>query len=231
MFAWEWLRRCPAYRSVWQRYRCDPEGQIAARIARRFALVALEDPAKDARTARPVWRSERDPYVVSADARSAAMSSDLFDILRLAPFAHVTVDSNDREHWLFSNGRWMLRLDIDEGTLLGGPTLLRFRVEGLASLPPCLRTLGDLVQLVAAPQFGVDPCATRRSERWIAELRTADALDQSASHRQIAKSLFGDIADSGWRRDNDAYRTRVQRLVRAARMRRCLPISPDWFAR
>jgi hypothetical protein len=231
MFAWEWLRRCPAYRRAWLRYADDAGGRIASRVARRFALVALEDPAKDARTARPVWRSERDPHVVSADSEGArAASADLFDILRLAPVAHVAITSDGSEHWLFSNGEWLLRLDVVEGTLLGGPTLLRFRLEGLAGLPPRLATLGDLVRLLATPEAGLAGRATRRKERWIAELRTADALHQGASHRQIARSLFGDMAGSGWRLDSDAYRLRVQRLVRSARNRLVRPLSQEWFA-
>ena len=231
MFAWEWLRRCPAYRRAWLRYGGDPGGRVASRVARRFALVVLEDPAKDAGSAHPLWRSEHDPRVVSADAEGAAAArTGLFDILRLARVAHVAISHDGSEHWLFSDRGWLLRLDVFEGTLLGGPALLRFRLEGLAGLPSRLRTLGELVRLLAAPEVGLEGCTTRRNQRWIAELRTADALEQGASHRQIARSLLGDIADQTWRLDSDAYRLRTQRLVRSARARLMRPISREWFA-
>jgi hypothetical protein len=231
MFAWEWLRRCPAYRRAWMRYRSDVGGATALRVASRFALVALEDPAKDARMARPIWRSERDPHVVAADAAGArAARAELFDLLRLAPLANVAITSDGSEHWLFSDGNWLLRLDVIEGTLFGGPALLRFRVEGLTSLPPRLQTLGHLVRLTESPEAGLGVRATKRTERWIIELRTADALEQGASQRQIARSLFGDNADQAWRLDSDAYRLRTQRLVRSARARLMRPISREWFA-
>lgn len=230
MFAWEWLRRCPAYRRAWLRCRDDGDGWLAARFARRFALIELEDPAKDARTARPLWRSAQDPHVVSADAVcTRAASSELFDILLFAPLAHLVIDGDGSEHWLVSDGHWLLRLDVVGGTLLGGPVLLRFRLQGLASLPPRLRTLGDLVRLVAAPSSGVRVRKARRTQRWISELRTADALEQGASQRQIAQELFGEVARNDWRRDSDAYRLRVQRLVRIARCRLNSPLSRDWF--
>jgi hypothetical protein len=231
LFAWEWLRRCPAYRRAWQRYRADPGSRVATRVARRFALIVLEDPARDARSARPVWRSEHDPRVVRADAKGlVGAPADLFDILRLAPVAHVAVSRDGSEHWLFSDGGWLLRLDVVEGTLLGGPTLLRFRVEGLTNLPSQLGALGELVRRLGAPETGLRGCTTRRNQRWITELRTADALQQGASQRQIAQSLFGDIAGKGWRLDSESYRSRTQRLVRAARARLLRPISREWFA-
>jgi len=230
MFAWEWLRRCPEYRRAWLRHRNDADGKIASRVARRFGLAVFEDPASDAFVARPVWRSEHDPHVVLADAQSAQTSNaELFDILQVAPMAHVAIGNEGDEHWLLSNGYWLLRLDIVEGTLLGGPVLLRFRLEGLASLLPRLQTLGSLVRLLAAPESRFRARATQRTLRWISELRTADALERGASHREIARGLFGEVAQAGWRLDSDAYRSRVRRLVRAARCRLNSPLSRDWF--
>lgn len=158
-----------------------------------------------------------------------ATNIDQFDILRLAPSAHVVIGNEGNEHWLLSNGCWLLRLDIVEGTLLGGPALLRFRLRGMTDLPPRLKALGDLAELWATPRAGLKTCATRRRQRWISELRTADALEQGASHRQIARGLFGEAVQNGWRLDSDAYRLRVQRLARAAKIRLNLPVSRSWF--
>lgn len=230
MFAWEWLRRYPAYRRAWLCYGDNVGGRIASRVAHRFALIELEDPANDAGTARPIWRSAHDPHVVVADAKGArALNADLFDILHLAPLANVAISSDGQEHWIFSDGSRLIRLDVAEGTLLGGPALLRFRLEGVASLPPRLRTIAELVRLLATPKASFTARTARRAGRWIAELRTADALAQGASHRQIAQRLFGDIARNEWRLASDAYRLRMQRLARAARRRLSSPLSRDWF--
>lgn len=229
MFAWEWLRRCRVYRRAWLRY-CEEGDAIAALAARPFGLAKLEDPAIDARFARPIWRSEHDPHVVAADAEEGqAASADLIDILPVAPIAHVAIGSEGSEHWLLSDGRWLIRLDIVGGTLLGGPALLRFRLDGLTLLPARLKTLGNLVRLLAAPASGLRVPVTRRTQRWIFELRTADALEKGASHREIAQGLFGDLAVEEWRLNSEAYRLRVQRLVRIVRFRLNSPLARDWF--
>ncbi|MCW3835016.1 DUF2285 domain-containing protein [Sphingomonas canadensis] len=231
IFAWEWLRRSAAYRRAWRRYGAEPEGRVALRVARRFGLAALEDPSLDARSARPVWRAKCDPHVVPATASGGSFPRcEGFDILRFATFASVAIDAEGNEHWLLSDGCRLLRIDIVEGTLLGGPALLRYRLEGLSSLPPRLESLGHLVELGsdgAAARLPRRP--ERRASRWIAELRAADALGQGASQRQIAEQLFGEAASSGWRLDSDAYRLRVQRLVRSARAHLQQPLAREWF--
>lgn len=230
VFAWEWLRRSPTYRRAWLRHGSDAGGQSATRAALGFSLLTLEDPSRDARTARPIWRSEQDPRVVSADAESGgAADADLFDILRVAPLAHVAIGPDGNEHWLLSNGCWLLRLDIVKGTLLGGPAVLRFRLRGMAGLSRQLKALGDLVGLWATPHAGLKSRTMGRRRRWIAELRTADALEQGASQREIARGLFGETVHRAWRMENDAYRLRVQRLARAARIRLKSPVSRNWF--
>lgn len=230
MFAWEWLRRSPNYREAWLHCHRGHDGTIAARAARRFGLAALEDPARDARVARPVWRSDHDPRVVAAEAASAgAAAAELFDIRQVAPIAHVAIGEDDCEHWLLSNGSWLIRLDIVAGTLLGGPALLRFKLEGLASLPPRLSSLCSLVRAVQGPAKQLPAPATPRTQRWISELRTADALEQGATHREIAQVLFGEVVQADWRGNSDAFRLRVQRLARTARRRLRYPLSRDWF--
>jgi hypothetical protein len=232
MFAWEWLRRSPMYRRAWSRYGDVPDSPVAIRVASRFCLAALEDPGLDSAKARPIWRAERDPHVLSAAAAQGTLPHcELFDILRLAPWASVAIGADGNEQWLLSDGRWVLRIDIVDGTLLGGPALLRYSLEGLASLVPRLKSLALLVELGAR---GVSARLPRRPERrasrWVVELRAADALAAGASQRQLAEQLFGEAARSGWRLDSDAYRLRVQRLARSARARLAAPLSRDWFA-
>lgn len=231
MFAWEWLRRNQAYRRAWQRYGARAVDRIAERVARHFGLAALEDPSLDARSARPVWHAECDPHViVTAAAKGSLPRSELFDILRLGLFANVAIDAGGNEQWLLSDGRWLLRIDVVEGTLLGGPALLRYRLEGMAKLPPRLESLGQLVALESSHARAGPPLRPeRKASRWIAELRAADALGEGASQRQIAQHLFGKAANSSWRVDNDAYRLRVQRLARTARARLASPLSREWF--
>lgn len=229
MFGWEWLRRCRPYRESWRRHHRRPTDRPAIRAARNFALVALVDPQIDARHARPVWTTEQDTRCLNAAARSPQRDDDLFDISKLSTCASVTVDQDGDEHWSFSDGRWLLRLDIVDGTLLGGPADLSFRIAGLARLNPQIDPLLTLAHLVAERMRAPPRVPHVRTERWISELRTADALDQGATHRMIGEALFGAEHAIDWRRDSDAYRLRVQRLTRVARARRTSWTAAEWL--
>ncbi len=70
-----------------------------------------------------------------------------------------------------------------------------------------------------------------RTARWIAELRTADAMAAGAPTRAIAEALFGIDAGISWRLDQESYRSRTRRLMRTARQRLQVPVVDYWFGR
>lgn len=226
-FAWEWLRRSPSYRQMWARRTELPDRRL-----RETGLLAWIDPALAAPQARPIWSVERDPHVLRGrPAHHASMPEDLFDILAVAPFVSVAVDAAQREHWLISDGRWSIRLDLNDGTLLGGPILVEHRITGIVSAKPKLKALRQFVVLA---QSGNLPASMmpreRKAAQWILELRAGDALLDAASQQDIARALFDSaIASRRWRVESASYRLRAQRLVKVARFRLAEPLSGPWF--
>lgn len=223
-FAWEWLRRSDGYRSAWSDCSADPSS---------FGLVAFANPSLSAPEARPIWAPDTDPQVLdSSVAGYTSRVDDAFDLLALSDFVSVEICGDDTEHWLLSDGRWTVRIDIQAGTLLGGPLLLDHHLHGMASAE---RKLQAMRQLIALSRHGEMPVGLHprevRAPRWILELRTADAIAVGATHQEIARAFFGgSIADSRWRLENSSQRLRVQRLVRMAKRHLDDPLKGPWFS-
>ncbi len=228
-FAWEWLRRTPAYRAAWRDRNSDVLPLVASR---HFGLEQFEDPSLPAPFARPVWSGSVDPTVIRAAVDNAmAASNERIDLRELAPFVSVAIDDDHIEHLLLSDGVRSVRIDVLEGTLIGVPASVRYLLGGIASIAAPLPSLGRLINLVQEGRLRESAAATsRRQARWILELRTADAIAAGADQQDIARTLFGSVvADQRWRRDNAAYRQRAQRLVRSARQRLVAPLDQRWF--
>lgn len=206
-FAWEWLRRDRAYR--------EAVGGDAA----RWGLHAFEGPDRDAIAARPMWRSEVFPFVLKAAAGADGSADDRFALERLARFATLVTGEAGAEHWLLSDGRRGIRIDVVEGTLRAGPVLLRYRLAGLAGVQAPLLVLHQLLVLWRTGDFSraLHP-GERRAARWILFLRAGDAMAAGAGQREIASRLLGrEAAQRRWRVEASSVRSRVQRLVREAR--------------
>lgn len=226
-FAWEWLRRSPTYRQLWAE-----RDEVAADDLAELGLLGWVDPSEPAPLARPIWSRALDKRVLlGRPADEACAPEDLFDIRSVAPLVTVEIDRAHAEHWLLSDGHWAIRLDLHEGTLLGGPILVEHRVTGLASARPKLEALRQFVVLAETGRLPATMMPReRRAAQWIAELRTADALVDGASQQDIARALFGGaISPSRWRLESASYRLRVQRLTRIARERLGDPLSGPWF--
>lgn len=87
------------------------------------------------------------------------------------------------------------------------------------------RVFGERSELPAA----LRPRETRAA-RWIMALRSADALAAEATHQEMARTFFGPaIAAARWRTGSEAYRSRIQRLVRTASIYLDNPFRGPWF--
>lgn len=230
MFAWEWLRRSPSYRESWaQSRRSSPDNQLLT--AHQFGLVVLVPPTLTGPEARPIWHAAQDAHVLSAlVAREQISARDLLDVRALPGGIDIAFDEEDAEHWRIELAGRVVRIDVRGGTLLGGPTLLRYELSGLASVRPKLQPLGMLVRAALGDPTRAAAPREARAARWITELRTADALADGASQQDIARALFGSsINTERWRAEGESFRLRVQRLVRIARTRLRHPLDPAWF--
>ncbi|QUM70715.1 transcriptional regulator domain-containing protein [Sphingopyxis granuli] len=226
-FAWEWLRRNSRYRRQWETRAFAPSGFLTD-----IGLLGWIDPALATPAARPIWSIDRDPRVLRGrPAANDSPADDLFDVRDVAAFVSVEIDASGNEHWLLSDGHWAVRLDLHDGTLLGGPVLVEHRITGLQSARPKLESLKQFVVLAEKGHLpGSMMPKERRAAQWIMELRVGDALLAGANQQAIARQLWGDaIAPSRWRVASASYRLRVQRLVKTAQRYLAEPLAGPWF--
>jgi hypothetical protein len=221
VFAWEWLRRDPAYRAAASRALSAPHSQAGPaefEAARRWGLHAFEDPDRAAPLARPVWHMEACPAVLTAEARRAGGAEDQFEIERLGDLAGEVLRIGRAQHVLLSDGLHNIRLDITGDPLDRGPVSLAYRLHGIAGAERPLETLRRFLSLYRTGGFNrlLHPLE-RRAPRWVLMLRAHDALEAGARQREIAANLLGaEASQPGWRHEVPGARSQVQRLGRAA---------------
>ena len=218
MIAWEWLRRDRSYLAAIDAEANWPNLQFGTNGPARFGLVAFEPPHLAVPVARPVWNSSVHPFVLFAARAGGPDTSDLFDFARFGELGRLVV-ADRREHLLFSDGLSTIRLDGPSGTFSNGPVHLCFSFRGLASAEAPLLTIRRLIALVRTGGFSRSlHNVQHRAARWILILRTADALAQGATQREIAYGLFGrQTGEARWRSRDPSLKSRAQRLVRSAR--------------
>lgn len=179
------------------------------------------DPALCAPQARPVWRAEIDPAVISVSVAAPGEDRcDWFEPRRFERLLTLVEEGDGHEHIVLSDGFRRLRIAIEEGSLADmRPVTLRFRVEGMATARAQLLSLRRFLGLCRTGRFS-DALFPRdkRVRRGLEVLRVHDALRAGASQREIAADLFGpERVPADWRIASDALRSRVRRLVREAR--------------
>ncbi|MBX9898035.1 MAG: DUF2285 domain-containing protein [Qipengyuania sp.] len=211
-FAWEWLRRSPAYQSAGTSAPSAPYDAAASFGLHRFEPFEVGVPK-----ARPLWRAEADPFVLTVETAPVREGDDRFDIADFSAMADGFRDEDGVEHWLLSDGWHGVRLDV-AGTLAMGPVALEYRLTGLAAARPAIATLSRLIAIartgrLASGKFPIE----RRAPRWALTLRVYDAIQAGASQREIAATLFGIERAPQWKADNLSAWSRVRRLQDAAR--------------
>ncbi|PXA88108.1 hypothetical protein DMC47_30625 [Nostoc sp. 3335mG] len=168
--------------------------------------------------------------IVTKVQRFHAAPVDQVDLLDLHHLLTLFVDEVDNEHLLLSDGLRFLRIDVVEGTLIGCPAVLAYLIEGIDRMRGPMRSIERLLGLKQTGRLS--PLRSRPSvmaQRWITELRVADALSSGADQQEIARTFYGDnILAERWRSTSTSYRTRIQRLVRSARSRLAAPLA-YWF--
>lgn len=215
LFAWEWLRRDPAYRNA--------AGRASSKAGRApgaagFGLVDFEEPQLAVPHARPLWRSTVHPFVLTVEPGRADAAADMLELDRLGAITRV-IATDDSDHLLLSDGLRSIRLDGPKRIFSDGPVSLRYVIGGVASAGPPLLTLRRLLDLCRTGHFSRSLHRREgRSGRWIMILRAQDALVAGASQRQVAEELFSRSAGAPrWRIRDPSVRSQAQRLVRLAR--------------
>lgn len=214
-FAWEWLRRQPAYNAAaMAALRGSPTD-----FALGWNIHAFEDPCLTAMDARPMWTKEAYPFVLRAIADAAGkLSADAFILEQFAGCTSV-IECGDVQHLLLAEGLRSLRLDVRGMPLGEGPVSLRYLLHGVQSLGRSLESLHRFKFFLERGRFSMrlhppEP----RARRMILVLRAFDALNVGATQRDIAGMLHAEVLNRpGWRSDFPSARSRAQRLASIAR--------------
>jgi Uncharacterized conserved protein (DUF2285) len=217
-FAWEWLRRTPAYVDAWS----------AGDSAEPFGLWRIEDPTLDALEARPIWTEKFDNGVLQADGRLAD-AGDRVDFSQLASFATVAPAGKRRVHILLSDGLRSVRIDLRGAVPHSVPLALTWHVPGVCDVGMRLTALAQFAALVRLGRFArsLHP-PQRRARRWIAMLRVHDAMAAGATNREIVSELYDVPTDAPrWRSAVGPWRLRVQRLASGARACLAMGLAGD----
>lgn len=208
--AWEYLRRNPEYRRVWQRHRRRPQYE-----AHRWCLRLLEDPTRDARDAHPDWFPDPSSVVQVYPDADPTTDALLFQLWRIPGRKHLTHDGKRLVLTTQLVDR-MLRMAIS-------PALKDGMAYAYAVRAGC--QLRERWRVIEAELAALDPAtmertalATGRPGRTsILHMRTLQALDGTlagASQRGVAEVLYGITAVAERWYDDSDLRAQVRRLTR-----------------
>lgn len=219
-WAWEWLRRDPGYRqsAIGQLLAPGAKSSIDPGAA-RWGLHCYEDPDAGAGDARPLWRKDHLPGVISVSAKPGA-GPDCFDVGRFGDLATMVASDCGIEHWLIADAQRTLRLDVTSGSLLRGPVQLAVSLEGFPGLDSKMAALARMVEFWRTGSFHCKGDVSKaRAVRLARMLRIHDAVAAGATQRDIAEALFDpSVRQCRWRIERPTVRLQVQRLVRSARI-------------
>ena len=156
--------------------------------------------------AAPIWSEAVDPHVICVRAKVCGADAPLcFDI---RGFEHRAAIGRAAEHIAVRcSGTW-LRLDVVDGSVLGGPAMLE-AIVALDRLNPqivAIRQLDALIRNLPPPREN-----DARLPRLVLALRALDGLAEGASLRELACGLFG---EQDWPGDGEHVKSRVRRLVK-----------------
>ena len=207
--AWEYLRRSPEYRLDWQGKRA-----IDVSAGERWGLKALEDPAIDAQTARPMWRRlpEGELRLVPLDDDHCSLHFSLWGIPCPKSLCH------DGSHLLLALeiGTKRVHVTID----LALRSCARFGYAFSSGLPVLQQAARvELAMRLFHGEHVVEPthAVTRNSMVHMLTLQVLDAMYGKASQRPAASAVFGpDRVTAEWGSDGE-LRARIRHYLHRGR--------------
>ncbi len=213
LLAWEYLRRNPRYRSDFCCKRSLPKGKSPG----LWGLRHWEDPARDARAIDPPWQfGPGGEFVLVREL--VVQDASTFDLWRI-PGRKTLRDDGDRVILTRHIGNKSLqraRLARDLG--VGEP--LAVSITTGKGFIKRTRAAQDFIQALE-PAVQVPHKACRPSVSTMTHMQILQALDGAAagaSHRAIARSVFGAFTDVGWGPDS-GWRSRVRYLLKCGMAR------------
>ncbi len=216
--AWEYLRRNPHYRNVYDRHARGSDDETGH--AARWGLRLLEDPARDARQAQPAWLPDPDGLPQLHPDAAAASDAPVFALWRMPGRKQLAHDGQ----------RLLLTAYRPEGTLRAAvsPALEHGMAyaHGLAAgarLRERWRAAAATMERIDgyygrdAALAGTHARAHGRPDRiallHMRSLQTLDGLHAGATQREIAQALFGAAVVAERWHDLGELRAQVRRLA------------------
>jgi hypothetical protein len=224
--AWEWLRRNRLYRE--EVAQCVAERTMPARrnnaappnIQTRWGCVSLQAPEVSAAEATPLWSRTVDSSVLIVRATPARSDDPIaFVPRRWTHLFAVAIEPDGTEHLAICDGYRRIRLDVAQGTVLEGPVLLRYEVQGVAGIDGKVLTLRRLMALCRTGRFARSLHRSFPSApRLVRALRAHDAIEFGASIRDVGIMLFGDYRVAAeWNAPGEALKSQCRRLIATSR--------------
>lgn len=223
-WAWEFLRRNPAYMCAYNSEggRTSGVGADDTNQAPFWGLLRFENPAVDARHANVFWQLEdcREVLPLAASPMRRGTEAITLDLRNLQ--CRTTVHpfgADQRQDLLFAQDGRFLQLAVFgdtplEQALLLTPALPSSIYRGSRLL--AMRRLTDLVK-----HGWMRPSLYRRERRAPRLMRVTQALDgwlAEASYRDIGIALYGPArVERDWQDPRDHLRDHVRRAVRYGR--------------
>ncbi len=240
--AWEYLRRNPRYRAVFDLHVRGSEDEVGH--AAPWGLRLLEDPARDARQAQPAWLPDPDSLPQLHPDGAAVSDAPVFAIWQMPGRKQLAHDGH----------RLLLTAYRPEGTLRAAfsPSLEHGMayVHGLAAGARLRERWGAATATMERLDAyfgretvlpGMHAHAHGRPDRIaLLHMRCLQALDglaSGATHREIAQALFGAAVVAERWHDLGELRAQVRRLARRGQAlmdggyRRLLRMQPSRHGR
>lgn len=219
--AWEYLRRNPHYRADYDRHAQGSDDEVGH--AARWALRLLEDPARDARHAQPVWLPDPDGLPQLHPEAAGASDAPVFALWRMPGRKQLAHDG--RRLQLTAYGpegtlRAVLAPSLEHGMAYayGLAAGARLRARWRAATAVMERFDGYYGRGAAQPGADAHAHAHGRPDRiallHMRSLQTLDGLAAGATQREIAQALFGAAVVAERWHDLGELRAQVRRLVR-----------------
>jgi hypothetical protein len=209
-WAWEFLRRSPAY--------CSDFSQGLGTDADKWGLMRLENPARDARHAGVFWHAEECPSVLPLvavqDTKFAIPVPFNLDAVACKVDIHHH-DGGDRVDILFSEEGRFLQLSIEGAKNLSGTPLMMLALEypgHVTARAASFRRLNDLMQHGHLRQslYPRDP----RAPRLMKVLTALDGALAGLAHREIALQIFNrQRVEAEWGGRQQNLRDQVRRAI------------------
>ena len=233
-WAWEYLRRNPAYRADHERHR---EGALVRQIdengleiltlerpepaAESWGLSFFTSPNRSAEDAAIAWTAAANPRVLTVVATPMEDKDgdiEAFEISRLFCRKTCLQSTAGRETFIAACSNFRVQLECSGASLLSGPVKLNFLIEGLEidAKAETIRRLGALYR--NAPSSPSDIVSwTSRTLNLRDGLIALDVAQSGGCHRDAARAIYGENeAERGFSAGDEGMKRRMQRLRQKA---------------